>query len=183
MKYWSVLGGENRERGSDWEGKKARPGLSVWIAHRKRVLTDGRCFRRFYEMDFYIICIFLKQEERPRSSITFVLRGKYGLVKDSSSLSRPWMGRHLFLLLFFVGFLEKDAPSCLWFLLISVTAGASGTLDQTLNQELGLFVFRSLSFLTFTQPLFSFSLAVAFSLRLHLLSFLSSELHHEISSN
>ena len=52
------LGGENRERGSDCEGKKARPGLSVWIAHRKRVLTDETRFKRFREMDFCIICVF-----------------------------------------------------------------------------------------------------------------------------
>lgn len=52
------LGGENRERGSDCEGKKARLVLSVWIAHRKRVLTDEPRFKRFCKMDFCIICIF-----------------------------------------------------------------------------------------------------------------------------
>lgn len=51
------LGGENRKRGSDCEGKKARPGVSVWIAYRKSVLTDEARFKQFYEMDFCIISV------------------------------------------------------------------------------------------------------------------------------
>lgn len=175
------LGGENRERGSDCEGKKARPGLSVWIAYRKRVQTDETRFKRFREMDLCIICIF-------NSGITaslFCLNYSEKKKMDKEVTQCFEQGRNGNKCLFYSWFLLISCclcqPVCRWWnnglswflsgspscLVMIPSSTTTLQLHQVhwikasiqVNQQLGLFVFLLLSSLPFSQAPSSSSLS------------------------
>lgn len=154
----------------------------MWIAYRKRVLTDETRFKRFREMDFCIICIFNSGITARLFCLTYSKREKMDTemtqcfeqgTNGNRCLFYPWLlliswsicqpVRRCFnngLLRFLSG-----SPSCL-VMISSVTAMLK--LHQAhrtkapiqVNQQLGLFVFLLLSSLPFSQAPSSSSLSL-----------------------